>query len=114
MIISKSSETNSKAFEKLFPISEMIEIIEHLNFEFYEFSKLESYFSYKIFEDLNFENEGITYWFVLYLNYKVSLRYSIFKLKLVSHKFFTYTMNIMKGNYLMFMRGLRFTLFQFY
>ena len=58
MIIAKRSETNMKTFEKLFPLNELTEII----------------YSFKMFQDLTFETEGITFWFVLYLFNKVNLR----------------------------------------
>lgn len=74
MIIAKRSETNMKTFEKLFPLNELTEIIEHLNFEFFEFSRMEVNYSFKMFQDLTFETEGITFWFVLYLFNKVNLR----------------------------------------
>lgn len=73
--MSKNAEVKNKQIsEKLFPLSEVIERIENLNFQFFDLQLVDQVLPNNNLHDLNYEKTGIAYWFVLYLYVKLEMR----------------------------------------
>lgn len=52
----------------------MIEIIEHLNFEYFEFAMLENSYENVYLRGLTYDSKGNSYWFMYFLYDKLNLK----------------------------------------